>query len=390
MAYLAVNGNKVWEHTGDSNIMDHLMGQTVKESAYRNQYYDLTSQFHKGENTITYYHYTGDGKHGVKVRLTKGAPATTAPRPVPTTVPPTPQPTATTPPVTAKPYCTGSTCGVITSLKFNGVEIEGPPSPEILELVSKVNRYLWAVDPIYGSRRVEETFTLNIIPSGVTPVWSESRHEMLIPLDASDIFIAHEVGHYMTYGIMKANGGNPKNVPLWFREGLAEHIGSLSLGTKANTYLEFFTGNLVDKGTKAQINAAARKALADARAAQESEDLDRDTYGAAATFLEFLYDNYGKDDIIIAMVDSSEDSWQREDLDAVLERRTGKSYAALEDDWLMHLERKYDIYQNAVIVVPAPAGSKLSDTAGTTIRRVPVVGEPLGSFVSGFLQLFGI
>ena len=82
-AYLSINGDKIWRHTGDSTIYDYLMGKTVSESAYRNQYYDLSSEFHAGTNTVTYYHYTGDGDHGLKIRLTKGAVASVTPKPMP-------------------------------------------------------------------------------------------------------------------------------------------------------------------------------------------------------------------------------------------------------------------------------------------------------------------
>ncbi|WAC04891.1 MAG: hypothetical protein OS112_10625 [Methanoregula sp.] len=369
MGYLKVNGEKVWEHTGDSNIKDYLMGTTVKESAYRNQYYDLTSKFHKGQNTITYYHYTGDGKHGLKVRLTKGTAAT----PVQTlTTLSTPTKTPTPAPTTEKPYCTGSTCGVIKSVQFNGVEIKGPLTDQQKDIVDRVNHWLSEVDPVYGSRRVDEIFTLNIVSDNKPPLWSESRDEMQIPLDATDFDIAHEVGHYVTYGIMMANNGDPKYVPLWFRDGLAEQI-ALQVGASGWPRRDWFFTELERKTTKDEIRASAIKAFEDAREATDSLDPAMG-YGSTETFVEFLYNRYGKDDIIIAMVDSSNNDYRkREDLDVVLERRTGKRFSELEEDWLSYLDQKYKIYP---AVTPAPV-------------NIPSAGDPISNFFRGLFRWLG-
>ncbi len=330
-AYLKINGEKIWEHTGDSNIKDYISGTTVKESDYRNQYYDLTSKFHPGENTITYYHFTGDGDHGIKIRYTKGAIQT------PTTVS-TPVPTPTLEIATCEP----GYCGIIETIKYNGVEVSGVLTSEQKEIGIRINEILDDVDPIYGSRPVDREITLDIVTAiDASPVWSETRNLMQVPSDANDLEIAHELGHYNTYGIMMANGGNPAYVPLWFREGLAEHIASTATGTKMGTRQEFFTGNLETKGSKDLIDSAAVNLLDEARSAAESEDLDSNTYGASATFVEFLDDTYGKDTVIIVMVDSS----TGEDLISVLERETGKSFSNLQDEWLEFLDEEYKVYE---------------------------------------------
>jgi hypothetical protein len=134
----------------------------------------------------------------------------------------------------------------------------------------------------------------------------------------------------------------------------------------------FFT-ELEKETTRDQVSAAAKKALEDARRATES--LDPATgYGSTETFVEFLYNRYGKDDIIIAMVDSSNnDYWKREDLDAILERRTGKSFSALEEDWLLYLDQKYHIYS---AVAPAPDNS-------------PSAGDPISIFFKGLFRWLG-
>ena len=389
---LKVNGKKIWEHTGDSNIKDYLMGQTVKETAYRNQYYDLTSQFHKGENTVTYYHYTGDGNHGLKIRLTKGMPATTAPTPAPTTVPTTTPPATEATPTNVKPYCAGSVCGVISSLKLDGVEVEGQPSPEVQDIVDRVNTYLWKVNPIYGGRGKDATFTLSIVSTKSSPFWNEARNEMQVPLDAKDTEIAHEIGHYMTYGIIMANNGKWNYVPLWFREGVAEHISILAVGF-GESYSERFVASLMAKPSRADINADAKKALDSAKKVSGTSGMNNEEktnfYGSSATFVQFLYDTYGKDDIIITLVDSSEDSVWRDDIDTILERRTGKSFDELEDDWLAYLDEEEDIYVDVDAMTPAPTIKPLSESARESLQKIPVVGGGLGSAVSGFLQIFG-
>ena len=431
MAYLKINGEKIWEHTGGSNIRDYVMGTTVSESAYRDQYYDLTSKFHSGENTITYYHYTGDGKHGIKVRLTKGATVTPSPAKTPSPTPTkTPTPTPTSLPVTQKLYCTGSTCGVIKTVQSNGVEVTGDLSDVQKDIVKRINRLMQAVDPIYGSRRVDETITVNIVPGGgSTPVWSESKNTMIVPEDASDIEIAHEVTHYMTFGLIYANGGNPENVPLWFREGVAEYAANQVTGTFADTYQERFQNELEKGSTKAEIDTIAKQALNEAKLIQpggttglSSTDKIR-FYGSSSLFVEFLYKTYGKDDIIITMVDSSKSSWWGggETIDAILESRTGKSFAALEDNWLSYLDKNWHIYDvvevGGTIAETSQAPQNPADTQAPVTRRatgggaqqtqgtpavgtimpaetavtgtdVLVVGDPVGNFLRSFFGWF--
>lgn len=367
-AYLKINGEKIWEHTGDSNIMDYVLGTTVKESDYRNQYYDLTSKFHPGENTITYYHFTGDGEHGVKIRYTKGA--TQTPTIAPATLP-TPSPSPTQKITT----CETGNCGIIEKIYYNGVEVTGDLTPEQRDIGIMINEMVDKVDPIYGSRPIERGFSIDIVTDiYASPVWSETRNMMQVPADSIDLEVAHELGHYNTYGIMMANGGNPAYVPVWFRDGVAEHIAVSATGRTYGSKQEFFTGNLEMKGSVDQINTEALKLLSEARSASESEDLDSNTYGAAGTFVGFLESRYGKDAVIMAMVDSS----NREDLIDVLERETGKSYSDLQDEWLEYLDEEYNIY---AYYREYSEGNPTASGEGQ---------NPLDGLISSILGLFGL
>lgn len=70
--YLEVNGEKVWEHTGGSDKV-RVLGEEISDyNKENNRYFDVTSYVSAGRNTITYYHYTGDGQHGPKVTVHGG------------------------------------------------------------------------------------------------------------------------------------------------------------------------------------------------------------------------------------------------------------------------------------------------------------------------------
>jgi len=71
MAYVKVNGNKIWENKGTNTAYDYVQGKQVTESSYKDQYFDITSYIKQGKNTIEYYHFT-DGKHGPKVTVYGG------------------------------------------------------------------------------------------------------------------------------------------------------------------------------------------------------------------------------------------------------------------------------------------------------------------------------
>ena len=73
-AYLKVNGKYAWEFIRHDKelggvIYDHLKGEEVLEVNGKDSYYDITSMVTAGENTITYYHFTGGSGIGVKVRI---------------------------------------------------------------------------------------------------------------------------------------------------------------------------------------------------------------------------------------------------------------------------------------------------------------------------------
>lgn len=72
--YMKLNGSYIWRMTGlDSSgvaiIEDSALGRTVDELSGRNAWIDITGMVSPGENTLTYYHYTGGPGAGVKVRM---------------------------------------------------------------------------------------------------------------------------------------------------------------------------------------------------------------------------------------------------------------------------------------------------------------------------------
>jgi len=72
--YMKLNGNYIWRMLGlDSSgvaiIEDSILGQNVSELSGRSSWIDITGVVEPGENTLTYYHYTGGGGAGVKVHM---------------------------------------------------------------------------------------------------------------------------------------------------------------------------------------------------------------------------------------------------------------------------------------------------------------------------------
>jgi len=73
-AWLQVNGEYAWKFTRFDQqlghfVHDYLKGEEVRGSTGKDSYYDITSMVTPGENSITYYHYTGGSGIGVKVRI---------------------------------------------------------------------------------------------------------------------------------------------------------------------------------------------------------------------------------------------------------------------------------------------------------------------------------
>lgn len=72
--HMKLNGSYIWRMLGlDSNgvaiIEDSVLGQTLAETSGRNAWIDITGIVNPGENTLTYYHYTGGAGAGVKVKM---------------------------------------------------------------------------------------------------------------------------------------------------------------------------------------------------------------------------------------------------------------------------------------------------------------------------------
>lgn len=81
-AYVKINGQKVWKNTPKQTI-DYAKNKKYAVNARkgRGKWLDVTKFTRPGRNKITYYHYTGDGNFGVKIKMSggaKSAPKTTA------------------------------------------------------------------------------------------------------------------------------------------------------------------------------------------------------------------------------------------------------------------------------------------------------------------------
>lgn len=71
MAYVKVNGNKIWESAGNGQVYNYVTNSYETESSYNDQYFDITSYVNPGLNTIEYYHYT-EGQHGPMMIVSGG------------------------------------------------------------------------------------------------------------------------------------------------------------------------------------------------------------------------------------------------------------------------------------------------------------------------------
>ncbi len=76
--YMKLNGSYIWrmlglDSSGVARIEDSTLGQTVSEISGRRAWMDITSLVKPGENTLTYYHYTGGSGVGVKVKMATSA-----------------------------------------------------------------------------------------------------------------------------------------------------------------------------------------------------------------------------------------------------------------------------------------------------------------------------
>lgn len=73
-AYMKLNGNYLWRMVGlDSNkvaiIEDYVLNASVEETSGRNKWQDISDLVQRGDNEITFFHYTGGDGIGVKVRI---------------------------------------------------------------------------------------------------------------------------------------------------------------------------------------------------------------------------------------------------------------------------------------------------------------------------------
>lgn len=71
MAYVKINGNKIWESAGNGQAYNYVTNSYESESSYKDQYFDITDHVHPGLNTVEYYHFT-DGQHGPMIIVEGG------------------------------------------------------------------------------------------------------------------------------------------------------------------------------------------------------------------------------------------------------------------------------------------------------------------------------
>ena len=74
-ANLTINKKLAWKFVRYDNeqggiIMDYIAKLEIFEKSGKGKYLDVTSFVHAGDNTISYYHYTGGAGFGVKLKIT--------------------------------------------------------------------------------------------------------------------------------------------------------------------------------------------------------------------------------------------------------------------------------------------------------------------------------
>ena len=133
--------------------------------------------------------------------------------------------------------------------------------------------------------------------------------------------------------------GKPKNIPIWFVEGLAEfavmqwhkkHI-NIGKGLYSTGYIAMYKRH-VGKGNDAFT--VLHEALD-----ETGWSIKPMGYAAAAIFVEYIYKNHGGSKTLMSIwVDTA----QHGDIDSAIKRHTQKSVTELKREWRRYLMKEYE------------------------------------------------